>query len=115
MRTEYNVQYWLYAMLNKQFGRNVVMKRDELRYMYDVHKHAFYVSADNKVAEDLKTWLSDQLRRSYTETKDGAFRKVENNKTFYISIREKKGFVGKPTLYVILNGYNNTNVKVFGE
>lgn len=41
------IQYWLYAILNKSFGKQVSFNRDSLRHRYDLHKNFFSVSGLN--------------------------------------------------------------------
>lgn len=41
----YNLQYWIWAILNKQFGNQLKLKRSYVARMYDVNKHDFEVFA----------------------------------------------------------------------
>lgn len=39
-----SIQSWLYAMINKTFGKQAVIERDPLHKRYELHKHDFYVT-----------------------------------------------------------------------
>lgn len=41
----YNLQYWIWVILNKQFGNQLKFKRSYVAHMYDVNKHDFEVFA----------------------------------------------------------------------
>ena len=48
----YRLQYWLYAMFNKNFGRDVQLKRDPLHGMYSVNRHGFTAHGRNTTTAD---------------------------------------------------------------
>lgn len=39
----YRLQYWLYAVLNKKFGKMISFERDSLHSRYEVNRHNFQV------------------------------------------------------------------------
>lgn len=39
----YRLQYWLYAILNKKFGKMISFERDSLHSRYEVNRHNFQV------------------------------------------------------------------------
>jgi len=84
----YNLQYWLYAILNKKFGSEVKFKRDSLHSRYEVNRHGFYIQTNTLSIKEVQKYL-----KSYLESVNF---KCENNFGFnliknkvYISIREE--------------------------
>lgn len=56
----YRLQYWLYAVLNKQYGRTVTMRRDSLHARYDVNRHGFSIHGKHD-AKLVFTFMTKQL------------------------------------------------------
>jgi hypothetical protein len=57
----YRLQYWLYAVLNHQFGKDVKMKRDPLHHMYSVNRHGFTVHSHNSSANQVYAGMTQRL------------------------------------------------------
>lgn len=87
LTSTHDVQYWLYASLNKKFGKQISIRRDSLHARYDVNRHCFYVYGTN--IYDLFSFLDGMLRDSgYVETEsDMIYRKTISNWNLYVSIR----------------------------
>lgn len=92
--TNYKMQYWLYAILNKKHGSEVKMQRDPLHAMYSVNRHGFTVTTNTT---PLRV-VSDALVK---ELVDGGYEPVQGHS----NIPDNKAFmklVGKERRYVTL-------------
>jgi hypothetical protein len=91
--TNYKIQYWLYACLNKKFGSEVKLKRDSLHSIYDVNRHVFEVSTNTLNLKTVKTWLSNKLNECEYALEElgntSYFQKNINGKKYYISLNEQ--------------------------
>lgn len=107
--SKYKLQYWLYAILNKQFGKEAKFTRDSLHRRYEVNRHSFEVSTNTLSLKIVEKWLQDKLIGSSFEiVKDdqGCYYKNIGNKKFYIHLREQKKIDGsKPTLNLSVYAY----------
>lgn len=63
----YRIQYFLYAMLNKRFGRSVKFQRDSLHRQYEVNRHGFVVSGIEP--KEVLSFLVEKLQ-SYSYSKE---------------------------------------------
>lgn len=81
----YRLQYWLYAILNKKFGGQVIFKRDVLHNMYSVNRHGFTISSNTISLEKVNQYLEEYLKqcRYIENNKCGKYFQREN---IYISI-----------------------------
>lgn len=59
--TGYNLQYWLYCVLNKKFGSQVKMARDSLHSRYSVNRHCFSVKSKSISVAQIQKFLNDTL------------------------------------------------------
>ena len=57
----YRFQYWLYAILNKEFGKEVKFKRDSLHQMYSVNRHGFSVTSTGRTISEVRAFLLKKL------------------------------------------------------
>jgi hypothetical protein len=107
--SKYKMQYWLYVILNKQFGKEVKFTRDSLHRRYEVNRHAFEVSTNTLSLHIVEKWLQTKLIESAFESvKDdpGCYSKNIGNKKFYIYVKEQKKIDGsKPTLNLSVYAY----------
>lgn len=107
--TKYQMQYWLYAILNKEFGKEVEFTRDSLHRRYDVNCHGFEVSTNNFSIKTVEKWLQEKLIKSSFETANndpGYYSKNIHGKKFYISVREQRKIDGsKPVLALNIHVY----------
>lgn len=60
--TGYNLQYWLYAILNKEFGKEVTFIRDSLHSRYSVNRHGFEIQSHNISLEKIQSFLIEKLK-----------------------------------------------------
>lgn len=68
---EYRLQYWLYAILNKEFGHEVKFHRDALHQYYSVNRHGFNVTTNTQHIDVVKKSLLSKLKQAgFTEEKD---------------------------------------------
>lgn len=66
--TNYKMQYWLYAILNKLHGSEVKMERDPLHGRYSVNRHGFTVSSNTTPVRRVRDNLIANLTAAgYTE------------------------------------------------
>lgn len=107
--TKYRAQYWLYAILNKQFGKEVKFTRDSLHSRYEVNRHGFEVSTNTLSLKVVEKWLENKLLESSFETvKDekGYYSKNIAGKKFYIYLQEQRKIDGsKPVLSLSIHAY----------
>ena len=78
----YRLQYWVYAILNKEFGSEVKIHRDSLYSRYEVNRHGFNVTTNTlslkKVKEYLQKYLSEVHYRSEKSIGYDVFMKTNN-------------------------------------
>lgn len=94
----YRLQYWLYAILNKKFGKEVNLERDSLHRLYKVNRHGFEVSTNTQSLNDVEKYFIHTLKDAGFEETDqsGTFclkKTVEDNEKtedIYISIHKQK-------------------------
>jgi hypothetical protein len=107
--TKYKIQYWLYAILNKQFGKEVKFNRDSLHRRYDVNRHGFEVSTNTMSIKTVEKWLSEKLIECAFETVDKEpryYSKQIHGKKFSIYAQEQKKIDGsKPVLGLSIHAY----------
>lgn len=60
----YSLQYWLYAILNKEFGSEVKFKRSPLHSQYSVNRHSFTVKSNTQSLAKVKNFLVNKLKDS---------------------------------------------------
>jgi hypothetical protein len=87
----YNVQYWLYAILNKQYGELVTLHRSYVARTYDVNKHDFEIATifnnDNDALELIRDFLVHKLIDAGYQEKNGFFEKLFGNKRVVIRLK----------------------------
>lgn len=95
----YRLQYWLYAILNKEFGREVKFTRDSLHLHYSVNRHGFEISTNTLSIAQVKAFLIKKLKEAkYLPEKqlgsDVTYTKVNQLQTgserLYVDIDEQK-------------------------
>jgi hypothetical protein len=114
----YRLQYWLYAMLNKNFGHEVKFHRDNLHSLYEANRHGFEVSTNTQnIHEVFKLLEAQLLEAGYvrdTQWTDGSFIKIteraSGQEKLYVSLKmQQHGLdyrnAGKPVILVWLNSY----------
>ena len=84
----YNLQYWLYAILNKKFGTEVKFKRDSLHSRYEVNRHGFYVETNNLPIKEVLKYLNSYLESANFKKEDNIWNDLRKDK-IYISFREE--------------------------
>lgn len=107
--TPYRLQYWLYAILAKKYGRQIHMERGFLHNRYEVNKHDFNVSG--VVASSVEKFLKDYLKQlGFNE--DGIFKSLSRKKELngilveeIVSIRLGKTYKGDEILIISSNVY----------
>lgn len=57
----YRLQYWVYAILNKEFGSEVKIQRDSLHSRYEVNRHGFYVKTNTLSLKKVKEYIQKYL------------------------------------------------------
>jgi hypothetical protein len=86
----YNIQYWLYAVLNKQYGELVKLDRSYVARMYDVNKHDFEINIifnrDNDALESIRDFLNRKLLDSGYKLTTGFYEKFFGNKRVVIRL-----------------------------
>lgn len=102
---KYKIQYWLYAMLNKKYGKDLKFKRDSLHRVYAVNRHGFYVDGHNFGNKEIRDFLEKTLQESNFRNDNGYFLKSFNcgkkDKRFAIAIRDEKRYMEKKShLYI---------------
>jgi hypothetical protein len=60
----YRLQYWLYAVLNYEFGTEVKFERDSLHARYSVNRHGFDVISNTTSSSAVRSQLIRSLERS---------------------------------------------------
>ena len=60
--TGYGLQYWLYAVLNKEFGKSVTFIRDSLHSRYSVNRHGFEIESDSISLDKIQSFLVEKLK-----------------------------------------------------
>ncbi len=90
--TRYKLYYWLYAFLNKIYGKTLIFTRDSLHSRYAVNRHSFSITSNNKTF-DLKAVFENMsiiIGKSYSirEKKVNyiSFDVSFNKKNFYINL-----------------------------
>lgn len=59
----YRLQYWLYAILNKRFGKEVTLKRDSLHSRYEVNRHGFYITTNTLSLKEVNSYLKEYFKK----------------------------------------------------
>lgn len=101
--TPYKVQYWLYAIINANFGKDVKIVRDPLHRRYDVNRHGMILTSSKIPADVLGKFMCKVLRdHGYTLLDDGgAYTKRFDKKTCVINIHQRQCFEdGRQRVYV---------------
>jgi hypothetical protein len=82
----YNLQYWIWAILNKEFGNQIKLKRSWIASMYDVNKHDFQVfAANDDILKRAYDHLIDTLEDSgYVQDGSGSYMKAFDGILCYI-------------------------------
>lgn len=89
----YRLQYWLYAILNKKFGKEVSFHRDSLHKLYAVNRHSFEISTNTLSIDVVKSFLISKLTTS----------NFQKDKNFSLGfVKETKRIFGKESLFVNL-------------
>lgn len=60
--TGYSLQYWLYAILNKEFGKNITFIRDSLHSRYSVNRHGFEIESNGISLDKIQSFLIEKLK-----------------------------------------------------
>ena len=60
----YRFQYWLYAVLNKMYGKEVHFHRDSLHRIYQVNRHGFEVSSNTMSIQEVKNGFVKKLKEA---------------------------------------------------
>lgn len=105
---KYKLQYWIYVILNRQFGKEVHFRRDSLHRIYEVNRHSFEVATNTQNINTVKRWLVDKLVESgYNNTlnEPNYYIKEIGNKSYCITISQQdRGldykFSSKPVILV---------------
>jgi len=109
--TKYKLQYWIYAILNKQYGKEVEIVRDPLHRRYDVNRHGFHVGTNTLSIKNVQKWLEQKLIDSSfkaVEGEKGYYVKKIANKKFYIFLGEQRYInSNKVNLQLSIHAYNN--------
>lgn len=114
----YSLQYWLYASLNKRFGKELRFERDALRSCYSVHRHCFTVKTNTLALGAVASWLKQHLREcAYVEVNpsiaDGSLRaahfvKSVDGKTQHVNLRYSTSLGAKPQMEISLTQHKET-------
>lgn len=83
--TLYKFQYWLYAILNKQFGTEVKFHRDSLHKIYEVNRHGFEIATNTLDINIVKRWFIDKLLKS-------GFKNSSKEPNYYIKDIDGKSY-----------------------
>lgn len=59
-----DIQYWIWACLNKKFGSSVRLRRSYVARMYEVNKHDTDIMCIGLHKQDVIHFLEDLLKRS---------------------------------------------------
>lgn len=94
---EYSLQYWLYAILAKKYGKQVKMERSRLHGRYSVNRHDFNVLG--VPAKEVKEMLSSYLKTlGFRSSEDGFNSLVRDREingiktTEVVSLMEQYGY-----------------------
>jgi hypothetical protein len=105
----YRTQYWLWASLNKRFGKAIRLKRDDLHRVYEVNRHGFEVSTKGGLLlQEVYAWFQKFLNCSgfKQDLKESTwYEKVVERKRIFISMRLSKGLNGEESINVFLRVY----------
>lgn len=83
----YRLQYWLYAILNKKFGKEVKFKRDSLHSRYEVNRHGFYITVNTLSLKEVKKYLKEYLEKCMFTEENNCGKHYKRDKV-YISVDE---------------------------
>lgn len=92
----YRLQYWMYAVLNKGFGRNLVFVRDSLHHRYEVNRHGFTVRAQGVEYQEVLRYIARYLESCGYQLEDTK----QKNQTSQCFIKTTQRLTGKETLYI---------------
>lgn len=94
---EYRLQYWLYAILAKNYRKQVKMERSRLHGRYAVNRHDFNVSG--VAAKNVKEMLSEYLKSLGFKIDENGLRSLVRERetngvkiTEVISLMEQSGY-----------------------
>lgn len=97
----YRLQYWLYAILNKEFGKTVRFYRDSLHSRYEVNRHGFDINPVGIDVLGVKKYLTKYLENA-------GFSEDKNSFSGDILLKKvTQRLTGKETLYINI-GYNKS-------
>lgn len=71
----YDVQYWIYAIINSTFGKQAKIKRSRLHHIYEANRHSFDVTGVDAV-ELKKRVVSELIDSGYQPDEYGFFSKL---------------------------------------
>ena len=101
----YRIQYWLYAVINRNFGQHVKIERDAQHRRYDVNRHGMHLRSTQFSAQAMEKVLAEVLvAAGYEHTKDGFTKKI-GKKRPVIHITQETGHGGARSLYIFLMVY----------
>lgn len=83
----YRLQYWLYAVLNKRFGKEVKLKRDSLHSRYEVNRHGFTITTNTLSIKEVQIFLKEYLQKCLFIEEDYCGMHYKREKV-YISINQ---------------------------
>lgn len=111
----YRLQYWMYAVLNKEFGSEVKFTRDSMHKQYSVSRHGFSVSTNTVSLDTVYSFLTKKLKECDYKLpeKSGVssldFEKVTKKETgvesLYVCVQKNKLAHSKAQLSISLHTY----------
>lgn len=94
----YRLQYWTYAILNKEFGRNLKFVRDSLHSRYEVNRHGFSIHTSLEYLEVVRYMCSYLQKCGYVP--DEANQKDMTSQSF---VKTTKRVTGEEKLYISMS------------
>lgn len=103
----YSLQYWLYAIIAKNFGKNAKMTRDFLHSRYEVNRHGFDVTGVDS-ATLIGVFREILVKAGFSEVKRYEYAVEFSRKTNvgkkdvseFVSFRLDESIAGKKKTYI---------------
>lgn len=106
----YRLQYWLYAVLNYEFGSEVKFERDSLHSRYAVNRHGFKVISNTTSSSTVRSQFIRHLERSgYTKAPTSS----SDTYTVMQKLTSREGCMEE--VYVTIQSLTNNQLSITGS
>lgn len=109
----YSLQYWLYAILNKEFGSEVKFERNFLHSQYSVNRHCFSIKTNTLSINKVKSFLVQKLNdcgyikdSSYDTHFSKATQRIHGKESLHVTVRQNFSPNSKDNSYLDISSFS---------